>query len=245
MLRIITFNANGVRSAERKGFFEWFLRQDADILCLQELKAAEGDIPETLRALPGYRAWFHCASRKGYSGCGLWSRVEPLAVRTGFGDEEFDAEGRCVEADFEGLTVASVYFPSGSSSDERQQAKHRFLDRFGARMDALKGPGREVVICGDVNIAHKEIDIRNWKGNLDHSGFLPEERAWLDGRLPAARSPARALHVVEPARSGAREERRLAHRLRDRHARDRRARAGDGHPRRGPVLRPRAAHRGL
>ncbi len=180
MLRIITFNANGVRSAERKGFFEWFLRQDADILCLQELKAAEGNVPETLRALPGYRAWFHCASRKGYSGCGLWSRVEPLAVRMGFGDEEFDAEGRCIEADFEGLTVASVYFPSGSSSDERQQAKHRFLDRFGARMDALKGSGREVVICGDVNIAHKEIDIRNWKGNLDHSGFLPEERAWLD-----------------------------------------------------------------
>ena len=112
MLRIITFNANGVRSAERKGFFEWFLRQDADILCLQELKAAEGNVPETLRALPGYRAWFHCASRKGYSGCGLWSRVEPLAVRMGFGDEEFDAEGRCIEADFEGLTVASVYFPS-------------------------------------------------------------------------------------------------------------------------------------
>ena len=180
MLRILTFNANGIRSAAKKGFFEWFKKQNADILCIQELKAQEADLSDELKALPGYHGFFHCALKKGYSGCGLWSRRAPDRVRIGFGDEEFDAEGRCVEADFGRLTVISAYFPSGSSSDERQLAKYRFLERFAPHLKALKDSGREVVLCGDVNIAHREIDIKNWKGNLDHSGFLPEERAWLD-----------------------------------------------------------------
>ncbi|WP_295477073.1 exodeoxyribonuclease III [uncultured Sutterella sp.] len=180
MLRILTFNANGIRSAAKKGFFDWFARQNADVLCVQELKAQEADLPEEIRRLPGYQGFFHCAEKKGYSGCGLWTRIAPQAVRTGWGDEEFDAEGRYVEADFGRLTVISAYFPSGSSSEERQAAKYRFLERFAPHLLSLKEAGREVVLCGDVNIAHREIDLKNWKGNLDHSGFLPEERAWLD-----------------------------------------------------------------
>lgn len=180
MLRILTFNANGIRSAAKKGFFDWFGRQNADVLCVQELKAQEADLPEEIRRLPGYQGFFHCAEKKGYSGCGLWTRIAPQAVRTGWGDEEFDAEGRYVEADFGRLTVISAYFPSGSSSEERQAAKYRFLERFAPHLLSLKEAGREVVLCGDVNIAHREIDLKNWKGNLDHSGFLPEERAWLD-----------------------------------------------------------------
>lgn len=180
MLRILTFNANGIRSAAKKGFFDWFARQNADVLCVQELKAQEADLPDEIRRLPGYQGFFHCAEKKGYSGCGLWTRIAPQAVRTGWGDAEFDAEGRYVEADFGRLTVISAYFPSGSSSEERQAAKYRFLERFAPHLLSLKETGREVVLCGDVNIAHREIDLRNWKGNLNHSGFLPEERAWLD-----------------------------------------------------------------
>lgn len=146
------------------------MEQNADILCIQELKAQEADLSDELKSLPGYHGFFHCARKKGYSGCGLWSRRVPDAVRIGFGEDEFDAEGRCVEADFGRLTVISAYFPSGSSSDERQLAKFRFLERFEPHLKALKDAGREVVLCGDVNIAHKEIDIKNWKGNLDHSG---------------------------------------------------------------------------
>lgn len=180
MLRILTFNANGIRSAARKGFLQWLDTVAPDVLCVQELKAQEADLPDEIRSLPGYRGFFHCAEKKGYSGCGLWSRREPDAVRLGFGSPEFDAEGRCVEADFGNLTVISVYFPSGSSSQARQEAKFRFLKVYRERLRALRESGREVVLCGDVNIAHREIDLKNWKGNLDHSGFLPEERAWLD-----------------------------------------------------------------
>lgn len=183
MFRIITFNANGIRSASRKGFFTWLRTMSPDVLCMQELKAQESDLTDDLRTPLRFHGYFHCAQKKGYSGCGLWSRVNPFAVRTGFGNSEFDAEGRYVEADFGAVIVISVYFPSGSSSDERQSAKFRFLDAFKVHMDELRQSGREVIICGDINIAHKEIDLKNWKGNLDHSGFLPEERAWLDQRF--------------------------------------------------------------
>ena len=183
MFRIVTFNANGVRSAERKGFFKWFEEQNADVLCIQELKAWEADIPEGIKNLDGYFGFFHCAQKKGYSGCGLWCRREPDRVITGFGVEEFDNEGRYVEAQFGNLSVISCYFPSGSSSEERQQAKFRFLDHMLAHMDGLAASGRRVILCGDVNIAHKEIDLKNWKGNLKNSGFLPEERAWMTALL--------------------------------------------------------------
>ncbi len=179
MLRVVTFNANGIRSATEKGFWNWFGALDADVLCVQELKAQEVDLSTQIRERPGYRSWVHCAQKRGYSGCGIWSKIEPKSVITGFGVKEFDDEGRYVQIDFEGLTIVSVYFPSGTSGDDRQEAKYRFLDAFEAHMQQLKADGRDVLICGDVNIAHKEIDIKNWKGNLKHTGFLPEERAWV------------------------------------------------------------------
>lgn len=179
MLRIATFNANGIRSAVKKGFWTWFDNNHIDLLCVQELKAQPADLDEEIQTHGGYQSWLHCAQKKGYSGAGVWSRLQPQEVTIGFDAEEFDAEGRCVRLDFPHLTVISVYFPSGTSGDERQEAKYRFLDKFLAYVDGIKNEGREVVFCGDVNIAHKEIDIKNWKGNLDHTGFLPEERAWM------------------------------------------------------------------
>ncbi len=178
-LRVVTFNANGVRSAAKKGFFEWFLKQDADVLCIQELKAQQEDIPESIQALDGYSAYFHCAQKKGYSGVGIWTRCKPVSVQQGLGVEEFDSEGRYIEADLGALKIASIYFPSGTSGDERQAVKYRFLDLMKQRLDALREQPIPFLFCADVNIAHKELDIKNWKGNLDHTGFLPEERQWM------------------------------------------------------------------
>ena len=179
MLRIITLNLNGIRSAARKGFFDWLQRQDADIVCLQELKAQAGDLPRECLDPEGYFGYFHCAEKKGYSGVGLYSRRQPEQVIEGFGIPEFDAEGRYLEAVFGKLSVVSVYLPSGASSPERQAAKFRFLERFRPHLEQLRRSRREVLLCGDWNIAHREIDLKNWKGNLKNSGFLPEERAWM------------------------------------------------------------------
>ncbi|TMS57025.1 exodeoxyribonuclease III [Imbroritus primus] len=179
MLRIISANLNGIRSASRKGFFDWMGQQNADIVCVQELKAQAADMTPEFLAPHGYHGFFSYATKKGYSGAGLYSRREPDDVIIGFGNSEFDDEGRYVEARFGNLAVISVYVPSGSSSEERQQAKFRFMDVFLPHLAQLKAAGREIVLCGDVNIAHREIDIKNWKGNLKNSGFLPEERAWL------------------------------------------------------------------
>ncbi len=183
MLRVVTFNANGIRSAATKGFWQWFENSDAQVLCVQELKAQEADIDNEIRHRAGFKSWVQCAQKKGYSGVGLWSRVEPDNVVIGFDGGEFDAEGRYVQADFKNLSIVSVYFPSGSSGDDRQTAKYRFLDAFEKHMAKLQAGGRDVLICGDVNIAHKEIDLKNWKGNLQNSGFLPEERQWVTERL--------------------------------------------------------------
>lgn len=179
MLRVMTFNANGIRSALRKGFWTWFETQKVDILCVQELKAQIQDIPQECQKFDDYAAWFHCAQKAGYSGCGLWSRKRPNDVQIGFGEKEFDAEGRYVRVDFDKLSVVSAYFPSGTSGEVRQEAKYRFLEQFFLHMEKLRNSGREVIICGDFNIAHQKIDLANWRGNLRHSGFLPEERAWL------------------------------------------------------------------
>ena len=179
MLRIITLNLNGIRSAARKGFFDWLQRQDADLVCLQELKAQAVDLPRECLHPEGYFGYFHCAEKKGYSGVGLYSRRQPEQVIEGFGIPEFDAEGRYLEAVFGKLSVVSVYLPSGSSSPERQAAKFRFLERFRPHLEQLRRSRREVLLCGDWNIAHREIDLKNWKGNLKNSGFLPEERAWM------------------------------------------------------------------
>ncbi|MEM5430741.1 exodeoxyribonuclease III [Cupriavidus oxalaticus] len=179
MLRIISANLNGIRSASKKGFFDWMGKQDADMVCVQELKAQAADMTEASLAPHGYHGFFHYAEKKGYSGVGLYTRHKPERVITGFGNAEFDGEGRYVEVQYPHLAVISVYVPSGSSGEERQLAKFRFMEAFLPHLLQLKASGREIVLCGDVNIAHKEIDIKNWKGNLKNSGFLPEERAWI------------------------------------------------------------------
>ena len=179
MIRVVTLNLNGIRSAVRKGWLEWAASQGADVLCVQELKAQVGDLDDALRNVCGMRGHFHLAQKKGYSGVGLYSRREPGTVRIGFGCDEFDAEGRYVEADFGAYTVISVYVPSGTSSAERLAAKFRFMERFQAHLRELVASGREIILCGDWNIAHREIDLKNWRSNQKNSGFLPEERAWL------------------------------------------------------------------
>lgn len=179
MLRIITLNLNGIRSAVSKGLLDWLAAQKADVVCMQEVKAQLRDLaPATLNPHP-YSGHFGCAEKKGYSGVGLYCRKQPDKIMTGFGSREFDPEGRYLRVDYGKLSVISVYMPSGSSSDERQQAKFRFMRKFMPHLAKLKASGREIVICGDWNIAHKEIDLKNWRGNQKNSGFLPEERAWL------------------------------------------------------------------
>ena len=179
MLRIVSLNLNGIRSAERKGFLPWLDRHKPDILCVQELKAQQADMSAEMLAPAGYHGQFHYAEKRGYSGVGLYSRIKPTRAATGIGVPEFDAEGRYVRADFGPLTVISVYLPSGSSGEERQAAKFRFMEHFYPHLKKLKASRREVVLCGDWNIAHKEIDLKNWRGNKKNSGFLPEEREWL------------------------------------------------------------------
>jgi len=179
MFQVVTLNANGLRSAVSKGLLRWLARRKPDVLCLQELKAQQVDLPERLLNPEGLHAHFHFAQARGYSGAALLSRKRPRRVQIGFGLDEFDREGRYVEAEFSTVTVISVYFPSGSSSPERQQAKFRFLDAFFPHMKTLRDSGREVLLCGDVNIAHREIDLKNWRSNRGNSGFLPEERAWI------------------------------------------------------------------
>ena len=178
VMRVITLNVNGVRSAERKGFFQWLVRQRADVVCLQEIRARRDqiDVPAF------YPKLFHChylpAERPGYSGVALFSRTRPDRIIEGFGSAEFDGEGRYLEARFGRLSVISLYVPSGSSSEQRQEAKYRFLDEFMPHLQTLRR--RRSIICGDWNIAHREIDLCNWRANQKNSGFLPEERAWLD-----------------------------------------------------------------
>lgn len=179
MLRIISLNLNGIRSAWNKNVAPWLAAQSADVVCFQELKAQLPNLSEAMLKPEGMHAFYHCAEKKGYSGVGIWSRAEPDRVIEGFDGGEFDAEGRYLRADFGDLSVISLYLPSGSSSPERQEAKFRFLDVFLPHMAALRAEGREIVLCGDWNIAHQNIDLKNWKGNQKNSGFLPEERAWL------------------------------------------------------------------
>ena len=179
MLRVITLNLNGIRSAVRKGFLDWLAAQNADVVCVQELKAQAGDLTDAMRAPDGYTGYFHHAEKKGYSGVGLYTRRAPDRVVEGLGIADIDAEGRFLQLDFGPLSIVSLYLPSGSSSDERQQIKFGFMERFLPHLAMLRACGREIVVCGDWNIAHKEIDLKNWKSNQKNSGFLPEERAWL------------------------------------------------------------------
>lgn len=179
-MRIVTLNANGVRAAARKGLFPWLARQRADVVCLQETRARPEQLTDRAFFPRRYHVAYESAERPGYSGVALFSRREPDALIRGFGVAEFDAEGRYVEARFGTLSVVSVYVPSGSSGEARQAAKYRFMDAFIAHLGTLAASGREIVLCGDWNIAHKPIDLKNWRANQKNSGFLPEERAWLD-----------------------------------------------------------------
>ena len=187
-MRLVSLNLNGIRSAASKGWIEWAAQGAIDCMGVQELKAQAADLAGRFETVAGLRGHFHCAEKKGYSGVGLYTRHEPSEVIVGFGAPEFDAEGRYVEARFDTpqrkLSIVSCYFPSGSSSDERQQAKFRFLELFYPQLQRLKA-GREFILVGDVNIAHQEIDLKNWKGNQKNSGFLPEERAWMTKTLDA------------------------------------------------------------
>ena len=179
-MRIITFNANGLRSAERKGFFRWFARQKADVLCVQELKAQPEQIADRQYHARGFHRVVRSAQRPGYSGVAVYSRVEPRRIVERIGVDEFDDEGRYLELQFDSIAVVSAYFPSGSSSPERQAAKFRFLEAFDERLAALRSSSLPYVFCGDFNMAHKNIDLKNWRANQDYPGFTPPERAWLD-----------------------------------------------------------------
>jgi exodeoxyribonuclease-3 len=178
-LRVLTLNVNGIRSAERKGLFRWLPAQKADVICLQEVKAQEGDLQDGPYTLKGYERHLHCAEKKGYAGVALYTRLKTKSIVSGFGVKEFDAEGRFLEANFGKLSVISLYLPSGSAGPHRQASKFRFLEKFLPHMQKLRDCGREIILCGDWNIAHKEIDLKNWRGNRKNSGFLPEERDWL------------------------------------------------------------------
>ena len=180
--RLVTLNLNGIRSAASKGFVEWATEAVADCMGVQEIKAQADDIAGRFESVAGMQGHFHFAQKKGYSGVGLYSRKTPSDVIIGLGDEGFDAEGRYVETRFDTpsrkLSIISCYFPSGSSGEERQGVKFRFLDHVFPHLLALKGQ-REFILVGDVNIAHQQIDLKNWRSNQKNSGFLPEERAWM------------------------------------------------------------------
>ncbi|XHS79647.1 exodeoxyribonuclease III [Burkholderiaceae bacterium UC74_6] len=182
-MRLITANLNGIRSAANKGFFDWLPQQAADAVGVQEVKAQHDDVDGKFCTHGSLKGHFHYAQKKGYSGVGLYTKDEPSELIRGLGVDEFDFEGRWVEKRFDKpgrkLSLISCYFPSGSSGEERQQAKFRFLAAIYPKLLELKAE-REFILVGDINIAHKEVDLKNWKGNLKNSGFLPEERAWLD-----------------------------------------------------------------
>lgn len=186
--KLVSLNLNGIRSAANKGWLEWARKERPDCMGVQELKAQAADLTAPLQTVAGMPGHFHHAQKKGYSGVGLYSRTPPGEVIIGMGVPEFDDEGRYVEARWDKpgrrFSVISCYFPSGTSGDERQQVKYRFLDAMYDHLARLKAE-REFILIGDVNIAHKEMDLKNWRGNVKNSGFLPEERAWMTKLLDA------------------------------------------------------------
>ncbi len=178
-MRVISINTNGIRAAGRKGFFDWLPRQRADFICIQETKAQIDQLEDSLYHPKNYFCRYYDALKKGYAGTAIYSRHEPQQVVRGFGESEFDNEGRYLEFRYPKLSIISLYAPSGSSGDHRQESKWRFLDSFLLHLQALRRTRREFIICGDWNIAHQNIDLKNWRSNQKNSGFLPEERAWL------------------------------------------------------------------
>jgi exodeoxyribonuclease III len=180
-MKIITYNVNGIRSAISKNWLEWLKATDADVVCLQEIKATPDVLTDLLLVEEmGYQHYWYPAEKKGYSGTAIFTKQIPKHVEYGCGIADFDREGRNIRVDFEDVSVMSVYFPSGSSGDERQDFKFRFLDEFGAYLQQLKQTHTKLVVCGDYNICHRAIDIHNPKSNANSSGFLPAERDWME-----------------------------------------------------------------
>ncbi|MEJ2360570.1 MAG: exodeoxyribonuclease III [Gammaproteobacteria bacterium] len=179
-MRVISANVNGIRSAEKKGFFTWLSRQRADVVCIQETKAQEHQLHAEIFYPKNYHCYYFDAVKKGYSGVAIYCKQEPDQVITGLGWDHADTEGRYIQADFGKLSVASFYLPSGSSSEERHANKLRFMDRMLDELKAMRRKRRDYIICGDWNTVHKEIDIRNFRSNQRNSGCTPEERAWMD-----------------------------------------------------------------
>ena len=181
-MKVISLNLNGIRAAGRKGLYDWLPTVDADIICLQELKAQPDQIEGQPYHPEGYHTYFHAAQKKGYSGVGIYCKQKPDNVQMGMGKgfEDVDFEGRYIQADFGDLSVISLYMPSGSSKEERQAFKIDMMTRFEPELQRMVDSGRQWIICGDWNIAHKKADIKNWRGNQKNSGFLPEERQWMD-----------------------------------------------------------------
>jgi len=178
-MQIITLNLNGIRAAAKKGFLPWLAKQTADVVCVQELKAQLPDLSAEMQSPDDYHGYFHCAEQKGYSGVGIYTRKKPDRIVEGIGIADIDAEGRYLQADFGDLTIVSIYLPSGSSGEHRQAAKFYFMEHFFPVLQNLMASRRQIILCGDWNIAHKEADLKNWKSNQKNSGFLPEERAWM------------------------------------------------------------------
>lgn len=180
MYRVMTLNANGIRSAVKKGFFSWLATQNADVVCIQETKATYKELDQTAYHPPGYHVYHLDAVKKGYSGVAIYCKEKPVNIVYGLGFPLCDEEGRSVQVDFPTHSVVSLYLPSGSSGEHRQAAKYDMLKEYLTVLKRMREDDRDYIVCGDFNIAHKQIDLKNWRGNQKNSGFLPDERAWLD-----------------------------------------------------------------
>ena len=237
-IRIVSWNVNGIRAAHRKGFLDWFEEDRPDILCVQETKAQEEQFPADLRGIDGYHKFYSSAEKKGYSGVALYTAMEPVGVEPGFGIERFDSEGRTLQVDMGDFVLFNVYFPNGKSSDERLAYKMDFYEAFLDHIESLRSQGRNIVVCGDVNTAHKPIDLARPKANEKISGFLPIEREWIDklierglrGHLQDVQRGAGPVFMVESTRQLPCPERRVAYRLLLRKRRVPRQRQVGGHP---------------
>lgn len=180
-MKVISFNANGIRASARNGFYEWLSGQGADFVCIQETKAQVSQLlPKEVFYPRGYFCDYYDAQKKGYSGVAIYARHKPQRIVKGFGFDYCDNEGRYIQFDYPKLSVVSLYLPSGSSGDGRQEVKYSFLEHFSKHLMQLRKEGRELILCGDYNIAHRKIDLKNWRSNQKNSGFLPEERIWMD-----------------------------------------------------------------
>ncbi|MBN2008814.1 exodeoxyribonuclease III [candidate division KSB1 bacterium] len=197
-IKLISWNVNGIRAVHRKGAFDYLLETKPDIACIQETKAHPEQLEPPLNQLDGYHVYFSSAERKGYSGVALYSKFAPLKVETGFGIDKFDSEGRTLIAEYNDFILFNIYFPNGKQSKERLQYKMDFYDTFLNYVKPLKDAGKHLVICGDVNTAHKEIDLSHPKANEKTSGFLPEEREWIDKLLAAGFIDALREYHQEP-----------------------------------------------